>query len=172
VRRCTTGISAESFTETASTQSPEAHPLDESGRRYFNVLQNYGSSMAPLVFFFDALSLQAWPLDWSVAALDGSTCRRISSKFLHAVDADRDGISQREALWGFRQERLEVAMNIMAKLPFEFSASVSRPRLKPRRGSGIVKPELPGGYCGRQPSLGWRLLGLPASPSNSSNAAR
>jgi hypothetical protein len=53
-----------------SRPRPILKALDESGRRYLNVLQNYGSSMAPLFFYaFDALSLQAWPLHWSVAAL-------------------------------------------------------------------------------------------------------
>jgi hypothetical protein len=59
---------------------------------------------------------------------------------LHAVDADRDGIDQREALEVFRQKRLEVAMNNMAKLPFELSVRISRARLKPHRGTGIVEP--------------------------------
>jgi hypothetical protein len=39
----------------------------------------------------------------------------------------------------FCQKRLEVAMNNMAKLPFEFSVPILRARLKPRRGAGIVE---------------------------------
>jgi hypothetical protein len=39
----------------------------------------------------------------------------------------------------FRQKRLEVAMNNMAKLPFELSVAISRARLKPHRGTGIVE---------------------------------
>jgi hypothetical protein len=57
---------------------------------------------------------------------------------LHPVHTDRDGVYKRKALRVFGQDRLKVAMNNMAKLPFELSVPISRARLKPRRGVGIV----------------------------------
>ena len=38
-----------------------------------------------------------------------------------------------------REDRREVAMNNLAKLPFELSVLISRARLKPHRGTGIVE---------------------------------
>jgi hypothetical protein len=38
-----------------------------------------------------------------------------------------------------RQYRRKVAMNNMAKMPFELSVPISRARLKPVRGTGIVE---------------------------------
>jgi hypothetical protein len=37
------------------------------------------------------------------------------------------------------EHRCEVAMNKMARLPFELSVTISLARLKPRRWAGIVK---------------------------------
>jgi hypothetical protein len=44
-----------------------------------------------------------------------------------------------EGLREFREYRREVAMNNMAKLPFELSVAISRSRLKPHRGTGVVE---------------------------------
>jgi hypothetical protein len=57
---------------------------------------------------------------------------------LHGIDADGERILQREILGGLGQYRLEVAMNNMAKLPFELSVLISLARLKLHRGMGIV----------------------------------
>ena len=54
-----------------------------------------------------------------------------SSKVLRSVGANVN--------WRFRHNRREVAMNNMAKLPFELSVPISRARLKPHRGTGIVE---------------------------------
>jgi len=57
---------------------------------------------------------------------------------LHLVHADADGLDQVEVLAVLREHRFEGAMNNIGKLPFEFSALISRGMLKPVRGSGIV----------------------------------
>jgi hypothetical protein len=57
---------------------------------------------------------------------------------LHSVHTDGDGIDQAEILRVFGEHRREVAMNNIAKLPFELSMQISRTRLKPHRGTGIV----------------------------------
>jgi hypothetical protein len=57
----------------------------------------------------------------------------------HVVYAHRERGSDAEVLSVFREDRGEVAVNNMAKLPFEFSAPKARVRLKPRRGTGIVE---------------------------------
>jgi hypothetical protein len=46
------------------------------------------------------------------------------------------GVEQARAIGA---QRREVAMNNMAKLPFELSVPISRARLKPHRGTGIVE---------------------------------
>jgi len=58
---------------------------------------------------------------------------------LHVVYARRQRTGELKILGVLRQERLEVAMNTMAKLPFELSVPISRARLKPHRGTGIVE---------------------------------
>jgi hypothetical protein len=56
---------------------------------------------------------------------------------LHPVHADGNGIDQAEVFRVLGEDGREVAMNNMAKLPFELSVLISRARLKPRRGTGI-----------------------------------
>ena len=58
---------------------------------------------------------------------------------LHLVYADANRLDQVEVLAVLREYRLEVAMNNMAKLPFELSVPISRARLKPHCGTGIVE---------------------------------
>jgi hypothetical protein len=58
---------------------------------------------------------------------------------LHPVHADRNRVDQREGLRMFCEHRRKVAMNNMAKLPFELSVPISRTLLKPHRGTGIVE---------------------------------
>jgi hypothetical protein len=58
---------------------------------------------------------------------------------LHPIHADRDRVDQREGLRMLSKDWCKVAMNNMAKLPFELSVPISRARLKPHRGTRIVE---------------------------------
>jgi hypothetical protein len=69
-----------------------------------------------------------------------STCSRMGSKFRCIRSVPTEMASTSEKLFRvFGQDRLKVAMNNMAKLPFELSVPISRARLKPHRETGIVE---------------------------------
>jgi hypothetical protein len=55
---------------------------------------------------------------------------------LHPIHSHGNRIQQVRM---FREHGREVAMNNIAKLPFELSVQISRTRLKPHRGTGIVE---------------------------------
>lgn len=59
---------------------------------------------------------------------------------LHAVHPDRENVHEAQVFGVLGEYGREVAMNNMAKLPFELSVPISRARLKPHRGTGIVEP--------------------------------
>ena len=58
---------------------------------------------------------------------------------LHPVHADGYRIEEIQRFRVLREDGRKVAMNNMAKLPFELSVQISRTRLKPHRGTGIVE---------------------------------
>jgi hypothetical protein len=58
---------------------------------------------------------------------------------LHPVHSDGNRIQQVQGFRVLCEHRCKVAMNNIAKLPFELSVPISRTRLKPHRGTGIVE---------------------------------
>jgi hypothetical protein len=58
---------------------------------------------------------------------------------LHTIHSDGNRIEKVQRFRVLRDDRGKVAMNNIAKLPFELSVQISRTRLKPHRGTGIVE---------------------------------
>ena len=67
------------------------------------------------------------------------TVSRFQIGGLHSVHSDREDVHEVQLLRVLGEYGGEVAMNNMAKLPFELSMPISRARLKPVRGTGIVE---------------------------------